>query len=94
MANVSLTVDGQIASMHLITKDKDDLIKKLRLEIERVTEDSENLSKTVAGVSERPRLPWLAFKLWPYFFFLLADPLSHPVAVHRTRWNMHVLQLN
>lgn len=45
--------DGQIASMHLVTRDKDELIKKLRLEIERVTEDSENMSKMVAGVSDR-----------------------------------------
>lgn len=75
--------------MHLITKDKDDLIKKLRLEVERVTEDSENISRTVAGVSARVNIDW-----WLRYGLFFADSLSHRMAVLKTRWNMHVLHLN
>lgn len=38
--------------MHLATRDKDDLIKKLRAEVERATEESQDMMKSVAGVSD------------------------------------------
>ena len=38
--------------MHLVTRDKDELIKKLRLEIERFAEDNEQMMRRADGVSQ------------------------------------------